>query len=830
MLELDTSKRKFDEFISFFNQFKDKDITESDTRSKLLDKLLIEVLGWTEKDIDREGHTSAGYYDYFIAAPNFKFVLEAKRNFNEIKLPKNSSKHVTLNSLYKENEKVINQIRGYLFEVDLQYGIISNGRQYIIGKFINDTGEPWKKNKIVFFDGIDDIQNRFIDFYNILSRNNVIENNGFSVLDGETIFAKTMLSTIPKKDSEVVRNSFSSKLTPLINKIFGEIYKYETLDNSELIKECFVENVEIKKNRSEIEELFADLPPDLNEVVPARNINSIAKQIEGEIQKYPVNLEETEPPYPIIIIGSKGSGKTTFINYLFKSSVSDDFDRSRPNIYIDFRKYVDNDLEELNKKIFKDLILSIEKKYSYYKLHTLKTLKKVYRNEIRKKDESTWIAFKKNIESYEIKLSDYLESVQLDYENHFIKLSEYFINERKQRLCVIIDNADQFDFSVQKTVFLFAQSLRIKSKSAVIISLREGYYYKWRYKPPFDAFKSNVYHITAPPYNLVLQKRINYTIKTLSIKGNTKGQEEYLNIEFNNKNILDFFLNLNKTLFIRENSEMLQFLESTTYPNIREGLDLFDHFLRSGHTDITKYILRQQTEEYSKQPIPIWEFIKAVALDNKKYYNHENSKIHNLFYPVGNSSLIFLKFKILNVLNSRLVNHGVSEKFYKTANLIAEFVENGYKDKIVYKELLDLLSYGLIETEDMISDSEEIENINNNNSISITLKGQYYIKVLVTKFSYISLVLQDTLIFDKDVFAQMAKTLPKANDKGKRSLTERYEVANIFINYLKAQEVKELGGNESKNIMEDILNNGLLKSMSRVKKRIKVLGLDVKTS
>lgn len=556
----------------------------------------------------------------------------------------------------------------------------------------------------------------------------------------------------------------------------------------------------------------------------------MATQIESEIQKYPVNLEDTEPPYPIIIIGSKGSGKTTFINYLFKSAVSDDFERTRPNIYIDFRKYVDSDLEEINRKIYKDLINAIEKKYSYYKLHTLKTLKKIYRNEIRKKDESTWIAYKKNREVYDIKLSEYLESAQLDFENHFIKLSEYFIHDRRQRLCITIDNADQFDFSIQKTVFLFAQSLRIKSKSAVIISLREGYYYKWRYKPPFDAFKSNVYHITAPPYNIVLQKRIDYAIKKLNIKGITKGHEEYLTIEFNNKNILDFFLNLNKTLFIKENSEMLQFLESTTYPNIREGLDLFDHFLRSGHTDITKYILRQQTDEYSKQPIPIWEFIKAVALDNKKYYNHENSKIHNIFYPSGNSSLIFLKFKILNFLNTRLVNLGISEKFYKTSDLITDFIDNGYKEKVIRKELLDLLGYGLIETEDMISDSEEIEKIEYNNSISITSKGQYYIKSLVTKFSYISLILQDTLIFDKELFAQMANSFPKADDKGKRSLTERYEVANLFINYLRNQEEKELGRNETKNIMEDILNGGLFKSMNEVKKKIKVLGLDVEVS
>ncbi len=830
MVDLDGSKEKFNEFVNFFDIYKDKDITESDTRSKLLDKLFIEVLGWSELDIDREGHTSEGYYDYFFSTPNFKFVLEAKKSFIEFKLPKNTSKFVTLNSIYKENEKVIRQIRGYLFEVGLQYGIISNGKQFIIGKFVNNNGEPWKKNKVLFFDGIHDIESRFIEFYNLLARNNVIENSGFTISDKDILFGKTIISTIPKKDGELVRNSFSSKLTPLINEIFGEIYKYETLDNNVLIKECFVENVEIKKNKEEIEELFADLPPSLGEVVPARNVSSIARQIEDELIDYPVNLNNVEPPYPIIIIGSKGSGKTTFINYLFKSSVSDDFDRHRPNIYIDFRKYVDYDLDKINSKIYKDLISAIEEKYYYYRLHTLKILKKIYRNEIRKKDESTWVAYKKDKDLYNIKLSEYLEKVQEDHENHFIKLAQYFINDRKQRLCIIIDNADQFEFNVQKNVFLFSQSLRIKSKCAIILSLREGYYYKWRYKPPFDAFKSNIYHISAPPYNLVLQKRIDYAIKNLNINGKTKGQNDNLNIDFDNRNILDFFLNLNKTLFIRENSEMLQFLEKTTYPNIREGLELFDHFLLSGHTDITKYILRQQTSEYSKQAIPIWEFIKAVALDNKKYYNHENSKIHNIFYPSGNGTLIFLKYKILKFLDLRLVNLGISEKFYKLEDLIDDFIENGYKKKTLNTELKDLLNYGLIETEDMISDSEEDGDIEFSNAISITSKGHYYIEYLVTKFSYISIILQDSIIMDKDYFSKMVKVFPKANAYGKSNLTERFEVVNLFIEYLKVREIEELAGNEKGYIMDEILTAGLYKSLDKVKKRIAIFKMDVQTS
>ncbi len=79
------------------------------------------------------------------------------------------------------------------------------------------------------------------------------------------------------KDSELIRNSLSSNLVPIIDKVFGEIYKYEILDDKELLKECFIENEEIKKNKSDIEKLFADKPPELTEVISRNQKISLNK-------------------------------------------------------------------------------------------------------------------------------------------------------------------------------------------------------------------------------------------------------------------------------------------------------------------------------------------------------------------------------------------------------------------------------------------------------------------------------------------------------------------------------------------------------------------------
>lgn len=817
-MTIDQSRKAFEEFKVEWEKFKEKDLTEADTRSKVLDYLFLKVLGWKEEEINRETYIQVGYYDYLISIPGFQFVIEAKKNFVELKLP-NNHKSTTINSLLKGNKDVIDQIRSYMFEVGVQYGVVSNGRQYILGKFVNSDGTNWKKNKCIIFNGVKELEERFIDFYNLLSRQSVIENGTILIEEEEQEAGRNIFSTLSDKNGEIVRNSLSSKLTPVLDKVFGEIYKYEVLDNEELIKECFIENREIEKNKSDIEKLFGDKPPKLSEVSGARNTESLVNQISDEFKNQPIGHRDTEPPKPILIIGSKGSGKTTFINYLFKSAIDKNTLKRRPYVYIDFRKYVDEDLIKINQNdIYRDVISEIHRNYDTLNLYSINVLKRIYLREIKEKHE-IW-SLEGTKESYNKNLKDFLNEQTKNYENHFVKLSNYFLWERNMRLTLIIDNADQFDLTIQRKVFLLAQSLNKKAKCAVILSLREGYYYEWRNKPPFDAFVNNVYHITAPPYSEVLQKRIDYAVKNIKVDGKSKGTWGETTFEVNNEAVKDFLLSLRTSLFSADNSDMLKFLEETTYPNLREGLRVFRDFLLSGHTEVSQYVLRQRVSPESTESIPFWEFLKAIALLNRKYYSHHYSSIHNLFYPSEGSSYIFLKIELLRFLFDRIDKFGQAEKFIQTSQLIDNFVNRGYKLISILNELNELLEYRLIETDNSSSDKEFNTQLNNHKNISISLKGKYYIETLLTKFSYIELCLQDTPIFGEENFQKIKEGFPSSNDNGKRSLNQRYENALMFIEYLKQRERTELNSN---NILNEMKANGLGNDLERVRRTVEKL-------
>jgi hypothetical protein len=64
MTEYDKSFQELLNFEKKYLEFKKLDLSETDTRSKILDALLTDVLGWSEFDIEREGWVRVGFFDF----------------------------------------------------------------------------------------------------------------------------------------------------------------------------------------------------------------------------------------------------------------------------------------------------------------------------------------------------------------------------------------------------------------------------------------------------------------------------------------------------------------------------------------------------------------------------------------------------------------------------------------------------------------------------------------------------------------------------------------------------------------------------------------------
>jgi GTPase SAR1 family protein len=774
MTEFDKSFEKFLAFEKEYETYISSNLSETDTRSKILDKLLIDVLGWDEFDIEREGYVRVGYFDYELKTSTFKFVVEAKKNLVNFKLPEKGNE-VKLKTINASNQEVIKQLREYLFEKGLSYGVITNGTQFIIGKFY---GENWQEEKCYIFKSFVDIKNNFNKFYKLLSKE-AVTHYGKIKISKDIVIGKTIIHDFPlsRKKSELVRNQLSNQLIPIINEVFEEIYNAGELEGLKVLKDCYVINEDVKKYNSELGSIFSDEPPTFDtRILPVQNTSSTHAQLKNQI--FGANL-----PDPIILIGTAGAGKTTFIKYFSEIVLSIKNRKNRPFVYLDFRVSTSQIIKD-TKHIYGLIVTQLEDNYPELNLNKINILKIIYKSDIEKKKIGVWSYAVSDQKKLDELTSTFIETKMADSLIHLQKVTEYLLQTCHKRVCVVFDNADQLDDADQKEVFLLGNAINRNLKALVLISLREGYFYKWRNKPPFNAYQSIVYHITAPPYPQVLKKRINYVMRHFKFE-ETKIIGSNKVVQFERGSLKHLFENLYSTLFNSSNSEVLTFLEQTSYPNTRQGLEIFKNFLLSGHSKISEYM---SFSYGAGSGIPIWEFFKSIALDSNYYYEVSKSSILNLFNPSKSNSNHFTKIRILNFLNSRSLTRTKKIEFVDIEIISELFMKAGYSKDVVLEEIQVLFDYHLISTSEYSEDIEETTIIDINSAITITPVGVYYLKNLLGRFHYIDLILQDTPIYIDSFFNDLTAVFPDSDEYGNRDLRRRCSTTDVFISYLEDQE------------------------------------------
>ena len=793
MLTCDQSLSLFKEFETIVESLYEDRMSESDTRSKLIDKIMVDILGWPEETIRREGHVITGFFDYKFSLPGFAFVVEAKHNRIEFALPTGATK-TKIGTIYnKENKDVIDQIKNYLTSLNLDTGIITNGHQFIIAKFVNISGSDWKNNDAFVFNGFEDIESRFVDFWNSISFVAVSQNQGILLLkQRKSDFCKSIFNAIPQNNVEISRNVLAASITPIIDKVFGKLYQQDpAFDDLGFIKECYVDSLEVAKNTEELSSIFSDDSPKLKGVSSSKTRAKVGKEISKEINQ---DKSLLQIPKPIIIVGTKGAGKTTFINHFFRSDLTEPSLKNHPYVILDMMNYFSANGTSIDFNVVaKDIVEKIDSSYPSENLHHIETLLSIYSSEINQNKLGLWSFFPEDSPEYAQKLSTFLETKLSDSTSHLMSINKYFIS-RGKRIIVAFDNADQMADKTQEAIFLYAATLNSKGKLGVIISLREGYYHTFKNKAPFDAFQSNVYHIAVPNYAEVIKKRLAYAIELVKAKDDIEDISfivEGKEISLSSETIALFLEGLSSSSFLNDNTKIIDFIKNSSFPNIREGLRLFELFITSGYTDAMKYLSWIVYDTHNNhQIIPFHEFVQSVGLENRLYYSTNTSSISNLFYTPHTDDY-FININILRFLRQYASNRN-NGQYIVLEELVSQFIQYGYLRKDIYNSISYSLSCSLLKTNTEINDTKwtekdfcEVNNIN----IAISAKGIYYIDTLVNTFCYLDIVLQDTNIYDEDEFNELYSLFPFRDNNHNRDMDKRIAFMNSFLEKLRYKEL-----------------------------------------
>jgi len=732
-----------------------KGLSEADTRSKMIDEIFKNCLGWSESDIVREERIDGGFVDYVFSIDGIpRFVVEAKKSGMcfQVPLSLKSRKYKLSGIISREKDimKAIEQAQGYCIEKGTSYGVISNGHQFIIFEaFV--TGKGWRNGSCVIYRSLEDIEEHFVDFWNTLSKNAVRLNSLRKELSGELggVTYNRPLDKIHNNDEKLVRNHLAGILMPFIYHVFEEITDESKID---ILERCYVYDKSYQSTGDQIRSFFVDQLPPQSDKYKIENFIE-GKNSAGNFQvnffKCADYLRKEEPEGSIsLLLGGVGAGKTTFLHRFFRIILRSD--EKVLWFYVDFRT-APPELQDFRNFLLNKIVDDYERKYA---------------NKL--KDELKGLDLQK--------ISPTIEGLTKLFT--ILKILGYTVS-------LVVDNVDQhypLSPETQHKVFLETQHLTDALKTVTILSLREESFFKSNLSGVFDAYYIAKFHITSPNFHELIANRINYLLEILDLPSTEIGKKIKTRRTLLHSEIEDLkiFFQILRNSFRTPTGKpkyITRFIENIAGSDMRRALELFNLFLISGNTRVHEML--ETFKKTGSYQIAYHQVIRSITLGESKYYASNRSYIMNVFdVNVGYTSSHFLHLKILQYARDKMqFETSMGRGYLPISKLKQEADKISISGEATEDSLTRLARFKLI-----VFDHQDPECVKTASYFKITQTGLYYLEGLSRRFVYLDLVWIDTPIADENLEKELRYSTQAID------MHERFERTEKFIDYLKEME------------------------------------------
>lgn len=769
-------------------------ISESDTRAKIIDRILREVCGWPENDLTREEHVARGYMDYCLSLRGRGFIcVEAKKAGIPFTFPldKTHKSHKLSGAILTKPDikEAITQVRGYCDDAGIRYAIATNGYAWIVFRAIRED-IPWREGTARIFPTLEFIIDNFTDFWNLLSYDAICAGSldgefGSPLRPGRNLYR--VIDRLFNADLPLQRNRLHAQLHPLIKTVFEDIAEQ---DHVEVLQSCYVHSKSLLIVAQDIDCVITDAIPHFlkkegtEQLVPNRHdAGSFGTALSAALRSDKGQL--------FLLLGGIGSGKSTFLKRYQKTVGKEALKANTFWFYIDFLE-APLSADKLEHYVWSTVLDQIRSRYGSSDIEVRTNIKKAFEDKIALLTETLLRPLHPSSRDFEKALSPHLDEWQKDTTSYVPRLLKVATMLHEKKIVLFIDNVDQLSPPYQASIFLLAQRVTRLIGSITIVALREESYYAASVQKTFTAYTNRKFHIASPHFRRLIGSRIHFAIDLL--KGNKTLPAQILSsgIPIDRQSIQEFLQVVENSLFGR-NKHIARFVEAICFGNMRSALQMFTTFLVSGATDVDKILhIYNRDGAYF---IAFHEFLKSVMLGERQYYKESQSPIMNVFdCGTQKNSSHFTAIRILSLLLShRGESTEEGQGYFEISKALSHFEDLFDNGEDVIRTLNRLVKWQLIEV-----NTKSIDSIAGASHVRATSAGWYYSSHLVRSFAYLDLVLQDTPINNEKTVDQLKRSVHEVDNLGDREdqklqrMGVRFDRVQAFLNYLEEEEQQEI--------------------------------------
>ncbi|MCL5016199.1 MAG: hypothetical protein M1312_01105 [Patescibacteria group bacterium] len=747
----------------------DKDLNEADTRFKLIDELFIKSLGWDKNQISlEERDTNTGkYLDYVFSDVQKLMIVEAKREGMNFNIPVGTKPRSVylLPSLCRADDNLKNsveQVLGYCNSNGVQVGVVTNGHQLIAFIASRQDGQPPLGGGALVFSSLEAMSNNFIELWQSLSIAGIKGNHLYQIL------TKGEISDLPQKLSQETlgylshreRTDFQKGLKNSSEFIFQDVITEPTIE-SDFYKYCYYKTGDVSKYNLTSREILETRYTELStKGVQITKLNSLVDNAKSEIK----SSRELLTRRPIIIIGDKDVGKTSFIKNFINVEAKDILNEYI-NLYIDLQiqANLERDLRifipsEIARQLNENYGINIEEQIF---------LRGVYRKELEEFPKTIYGSFKKinPTKHAEEEIKFLCEKIK-NRDEHLRRSLKHMIERKNKNIVIFLDNADQRNEEDQHQAFLIAQELALEWQITIFVAMRPEVYALARERGLTKDYYPTVYYIQPPPIDEVIKKRLEFALKLTKGEIKVSSLPENARVELGNLESL-----IKIQLYAIENqNEIKEFFENICAGDVTLSLNLLKESFSNPYIDQEGAL-----DHFSKSGRPLirfHEFMRAAIFGDFNYYQPDKSPMANIFdVSTSDGKEHFMVALLLGCLNRYSEN---KNGFIELRTIYEDLQSLGFKPHQINNAVSKCLKEKLVEAHKEI-DKDGGSTNTQISMLRINSRGVYHLKILPPNFEYVDAIVMDTPILDDDKRIQIIDA---------RTLEERIKRGAIFCEYL----------------------------------------------
>jgi len=225
----------------------------------------------------------------------------------------------------------------------------------------------------------------------------------------------------------------------------------------------------------------------------------------------------------MLLVGARGSGKTTFVDYCREVKLPTDLRESTIWCHLDLNEAPPGSGTLQEQWLLNKLIVSLESAYPEVRFRDREYLEKVFGLELRDLRRGPLAGLAPGSEAYETRVADRLAQLTGDKLTYALALCRYLCGGPQRLLIIVFDNCDKRERDDQLKAFQAARWLQSEIRCLVVLPLRDITYETYRDCPPLDtAIKDLVFRIDSPSFSRILRRRVDMVLRDLKVNSSAR--------------------------------------------------------------------------------------------------------------------------------------------------------------------------------------------------------------------------------------------------------------------------------------------------------------------